>query len=213
MGSMHHSEAKSTLRRLSHGDKSMNALDLLMTDHKEVQKLFKEFKRQAKEKDAELERQLAQKICAELRIHAQIEEEIFYPAVRNAIDDKDIMDEAQVEHASAKELIAEIEAMQPTDDLFEARVTVLGEYINHHIEEEQDEMFPKVRKSDLDLDQLGQELAQRKSELQKEVPAETFAAPEKSAAGTRASRSRAAEPAHKTKHKSGYLRQHHGSRS
>ena len=93
--------------------------------------------------------------CQELTIHAQIEEEIFYPAVRDGIEDDDLMDEAEVGHASAKDLIAQLEAMEPGNDLYDARFTVLGEYIDHHVKEEQDEMFPKAKKAKLDLKALG----------------------------------------------------------
>jgi hemerythrin superfamily protein len=144
---------------------SLDALALLKADHDLVQSLFDKFEKAntAKQKDT-----LAEQICTELTIHAQIEEEIFYPAVRDAIDDEDLMDEAEVEHASAKDLIAEIEDSQAGEDKFDAKVTVLGEYIRHHVKEEESEMFPKVRKADLDLKQLGSEMAARKTELQSE---------------------------------------------
>ena len=108
---------------------------------------------------------LADKICLALTVHTQIEEEIYYPATREAIDDDDLLDEAEVEHASAKQLIAEIKAMKAVDRLFDAKVTVLGEYIEHHVEEEESEMFPESRDSDLDLKALGEQLAERKQEL------------------------------------------------
>jgi hemerythrin-like domain-containing protein len=98
-------------------------------------------------------------------VHAQIEEEIFYPAAREAMKDQDLLDEAEVEHASAKELIAQIEAMQAGQELFDARVTVLGEYIRHHVKEEQNEIFPKLKKADIDLKGLGAQLAERKQAL------------------------------------------------
>ncbi|MBA2689572.1 MAG: hemerythrin domain-containing protein [Burkholderiales bacterium] len=145
-----------------------DAISLLMDDHKKVQKLFKEFEKL--EEDAEEEKgELARQICAELTIHAQVEEEIFYPAAREAIDESDLLDEAEVEHASAKELIAQIESMEPGDELYDAKVRVLGEYINHHVKEEQDEMFPKAKKAKMNLAALGEELLQRKQELQTEM--------------------------------------------
>ena len=98
-------------------------------------------------------------------MHAQLEEEIFYPAVRAAIDDDDLINEAMVEHGSAKDLISQIQSMAVSDPMYDAVVTVLGEYINHHVEEEQNEMFPKVQKSDMDLEELGLEIAQRKAAL------------------------------------------------
>lgn len=139
-----------------------DAISLLKADHKEVKTYFKQYEGL----DDEAEKQaLADKICLALTVHAQIEEEIYYPAARAAIDDDDLLDEAEVEHASAKQLIAEIQAMKAGDRLFDAKVTVLGEYINHHVEEEEKEMFPESRASDLDLKELGAQLAERKAEL------------------------------------------------
>lgn len=112
---------------------------------------------------------LVKQICDELTVHTQIEEEIFYPAAREALDEQDLLDEAEVEHASAKELIAQLESMEPDDELYDATVTVLGEYVNHHIKEEQEEMFPKLKKAKLDTQTLGDEITQRKQELQTEL--------------------------------------------
>ena len=143
-----------------------DALALLKADHELVQDLFDKFQKARTEKQKAT---LAEQICTELTIHAQIEEEIFYPAVREAIEDDDLMDEADVEHAGAKDLIAQIEASDPGEDHFDAKVTVLGEYIKHHVEEEQSEMFPKVRKAELELNELGSEMSARKAELQAEL--------------------------------------------
>ena len=142
--------------------KPADAIKLLKDDHKEVKTYFKQYE----DLEDEAEKQaLADKICLALTVHAQIEEEIFYPATREAIDDDDLLDEAEVEHASAKQLIAEIQSMKAGDRLFDAKVTVLGEYIDHHVEEEENEMFPEGRESDLDLKALGAQLAARKAEL------------------------------------------------
>ena len=145
--------------------KTQDAITLLTDDHKKVQKMFKDYEKLVKQDNDEGKDELAQKICAELTIHAQIEEELVYSAAREVLDETDILDEAEVEHDSAKELISQIEAMQAGDELFDAKVTVLGEYVNHHIKEEQGELFPKLKKSDLDLEVLGDELEQRKTEL------------------------------------------------
>ena len=146
-----------------------DAIALLMEDHKKVQKLFKDFEK-IKEEDSDDGKQgLVQQICNELTIHTQVEEEIFYPAAREAIDEQDLLDEAEVEHASAKELIAQLQSMEADDELYDATVTVLGEYVNHHIKEEQDEMFPKVKKAKLDVQALGEEMMRRKQELQVEM--------------------------------------------
>lgn len=142
--------------------KPADAIKLLKDDHKEVKGYFKQY--EGLEDDAE-KQALADKICLALTVHAQIEEEIYYPATREAIEDDDLLDEAEVEHASAKQLIAEIRAMKAGDRLFDAKVTVLGEYIDHHVEEEENEMFPESRDSDLDLKALGAMLAARKDEL------------------------------------------------
>lgn len=149
--------------------RSPDAIALLMEDHKKVKKLFSEFKK-LKEADGENEEKaaLVNEICMELTIHAQVEEEIFYPAVRNAIDDDDLMDEADEEHTSAKALIAQLESMEPDDDHYDAKVTVLGEYIDHHVKEEHEEMFPKAKKAKVDLMELAEQITQRKQELQAE---------------------------------------------
>jgi hemerythrin superfamily protein len=139
-----------------------NALQLLQTDHRVVSDLFNQFE---KARTEDRKARLAEQICAELKVHAQIEEEIFYPAAREALGDIALLDEAKVEHQSAKALIAQIESAHPGDELFQARVTVLGEYIKHHVKEEQNELFPKVRKADIDLMSLGQSLAERKEAL------------------------------------------------
>ncbi len=115
--------------------------------------------------------QLAQQICDELTVHTTIEEEIFYPAARAAIGDEALMDEADVEHAGAKELIAQIKQMKATESHYDAKVTVLGEQIDHHVKEEQGEMFSKVKKSKLDTKALGAKMAARKAELEEAMPA------------------------------------------
>jgi len=171
--------------------KSSDAIALLKEDHKLVQKLFKDFEKLKDRDESDDEKaELVRTICNELKVHAQIEEEIFYPAVRAAIDDDDLMDEAKVEHEGAKQTIADLEGMEPTDELYDAKVTVLGEYINHHVDEEQKSMFPKARRAKLDMDALGTELADRKQEIKTEmgiaeeepVPAATRSAEQKRSA-------------------------------
>ena len=144
----------------------MSAIELLEHDHREVEAYFEEFEEL---EDEAAKGELAQKICMALTVHTQIEEEIFYPAARKAIDDADLLDEAVVEHAGAKNLIAEIEDMEPGEDLFDAKVKVLGEMIRHHVEEEQDELFPEVESSDMDTDAVGAQMAKRKAELMKQL--------------------------------------------
>jgi hemerythrin superfamily protein len=144
--------------------KPSDAIKLLKDDHREVKAWLKEYD---KTEDDAAKQELANKICLALTVHTQIEEEIFYPAAYDALEDDDLLDEAEVEHASAKELIAQIQAGKVGDPLFDAKVTVLGEYINHHVEEEEKELFPECRSSKMDLKALGEQLAARKAELMK----------------------------------------------
>ncbi len=142
--------------------KPADAIKLLKDDHKDVKSMFRDYEKLEDDGDKQT---LADMICLALTVHTRIEEEIYYPAVRGAIDDDDLLDEAEVEHAGAKALIAEIKAMKAGDRLFDAKVTVLGEYVAHHVEEEETEMFPESRASELDLKALGAQLAKRKAEL------------------------------------------------
>jgi hemerythrin superfamily protein len=142
--------------------RSRSAVAMLMADHKRVKLLFRQFE---KTRRTAAKQELATTICEELKIHAQLEEELFYPAARAAIRDSELLNEAAVEHASAKGMIREIENASPDDQMFAALVTVLGEYINHHVREEESELFPKVRRSKLDLNELGEQMMQRKLEL------------------------------------------------
>ena len=149
-----------------------DAVELLKADHKEVKALFEQYKKLVESEETGGERQaVAQQICLLLTVHATAEEEIFYSAARAAIDESELLDEAEVEHASAKDLIAQIEAMNPDDALYDAKVIVLGEYIDHHVKEEEGEMFPKCRKSDMDLVALGEAIDARKAELLEEMGA------------------------------------------
>jgi hemerythrin superfamily protein len=142
-----------------------DAIALLTADHREVSDMFEQFDQLGDRATASKEK-LKDKICKALIAHTTIEEEIFYPAVRGKIEEgEDMVDEAVVEHAAAKDLIRQLQEMQPDDELYDAKVKVLGEQIDHHVKEEEKEMFPKVKKSGLDLLALGQEMAMRKQEL------------------------------------------------
>jgi hemerythrin superfamily protein len=141
---------------------AFDAIALLEADHKAVDGLFAEFESST---SARSKRALVQQICTELTVHAQIEEEIFYPAVKMALKDKELVPEAIVEHASLKGLIATIEGAEPDGEMYDATVKVLSEYVKHHVKEERTEIFPKVRNSSLDTEELGALLAARKEEL------------------------------------------------
>lgn len=158
--------ATSTARRTTKRKK--DATTLLEQDHKTVKKMFRQFEREKDKMKGAEKQALVQEICTQLQLHAQIEEEIFYPALRQALDDQDLLDEAAVEHASAKDLIAQIQGMSMDEPLFDAKVTVLGEYVNHHVEEEEGEMFKKARSrsAGVDLEALGEQIADRKAQAQ-----------------------------------------------
>jgi hemerythrin superfamily protein len=143
----------------------MDAIELLTQDHDNVKALFQQFE-EAGDKAYASKKKLARQICLELTRHAVAEEELFYPAVRAADKDNvDLVEQALVEHASAKQLIAEILAMEADEELFDAKVKVLSEQIEHHVEEEEGEMFPKAKKAKLDLAALGEAIAARKAEI------------------------------------------------
>lgn len=154
------SSAPSRLTRPS--EAPSNAVALLKADHREVEALFDQF--EGTTNDAE-KRDLANSICVALKVHARLEEELFYPAAFAVLEDKSLIDEAQVEHASAKDLIAQIEAGAPGEALYDARVRVLAEYVDHHVSEEEEEIFPQCVNSKMDLDALGAIMKLRKQEL------------------------------------------------
>lgn len=149
---------------------SQDALSLLKADHRAVSELFEDYEKARK---AERKQSLVEKICEELTVHAELEEKAFYPAVQAALpeDDRDLVAEARVEHASLKWLIAQLQQEAPDSELYAAKVTVLQEYVDHHVKEEEKSMFPKVRKTEIDLDELGQTLAATKQELLAKVQA------------------------------------------
>ena len=142
--------------------KPQEATALLRADHKLVDSLFAQYE---STKSVTKKKALVAQICQELTVHAQIEEEIFYPQVQDALNDHELVPEAVVEHATLKDLIAQIEDAEPDGEMYDAKVKVLSEYVKHHVKEEQNEIFPKVRKTELDLKAIGEELAERKEEL------------------------------------------------
>jgi hemerythrin superfamily protein len=145
------------------------AVELLMSDHREVDALFNSYDR---EESAEGRRRVADLICGALAMHAQIEEQLFYPFVREQISATGLVDEAEVEHASLKGLITLLQAATNVDEKFDARVHVLKEYVKHHVDEEENEIFPKLKNMKPDLDELGQEMHQLKQSLLAETQAE-----------------------------------------
>ncbi len=147
-----------------------DALKLLTNDHREVKALFEQYQEMVDaDADDEEKHPIAQQICMLLTVHAQIEEEIFYPAASGSIEESDLVDEATIEHGSAKDLIAQLEGTDPSDDLFDARVKVLGEYVDHHVREEEKQMFVQARKAKMDLQGLGDQLMERKVQLMAEM--------------------------------------------
>ena len=160
-----HTETKQSPGRIQ----AQDAIAMLTADHKKVKKLFADFDKLKEAGSDEDKASIVDQICNELKIHTELEEEIFYPAVRKAIDDGDLMDEALVEHAGAKDLIAQLEDASPEDDLYDAKVTVLGEQIDHHVKEEEGDMFPKAKKAKVDTEALGATMLKRKITLMEKM--------------------------------------------
>jgi hemerythrin superfamily protein len=143
---------------------SVDAIDLLKQDHDRVEKAFKAFEKMDRQDTAACGA-LIDGVCRDLTVHTTLEEEIFYPAVREALDDEDLMNEAAVEHETARMLVEQLENMGPDDPNYFATFTVLGEYVRHHVKEEQSEMFPAARKAGLDLTALGERMRARRDQL------------------------------------------------
>jgi hemerythrin superfamily protein len=156
--------ATATRKTAARTAKPQDAIALLKADHKKVGELFEQFQ---KSKSVARKKKLVEQICTELTVHTEIEEEIFYPAVKAALKDHELVPEANVEHASIKDLIAQVQDVEPEGEMYNARVKVMSEFVKHHVKEEHTEMFPKARKSKLDLVELGAQLAARKKELLK----------------------------------------------
>ena len=157
------------------GSQQRDAIDMLLDDHKRVQKLFKDFEKTDRT-DEEAMRELVVTACVELQIHSMLEEEIFYPAVRAQIDDdetEDVLNEAEVEHEAADEIIAKLQELAADDPMYAAYFTVLAEYVKHHVREEENELFPRAKKmTALDLPQLGEDMRRRRDELFAEMESE-----------------------------------------
>jgi len=156
------SKSRSTARKTTSSARQKDAVQLLKADHRAVEKLFSQFEKASGE---QRKMQLARKICMELKVHSQLEEELVYPTSREFLKDDEIVNEALIEHQAAKDLIEQIQGMDASDEMFEAKVTVLQEQIEHHVQEEEKEYFPQLQKSDMDLKAIGQQIAMRKKEL------------------------------------------------
>ncbi len=155
-----------------------DALQLLADDHRTVEALFEKYDNA---RSASVQQKLVRQICEELTIHCLIEEQVFYPAVRSIVDDS-MMDEAQVEHDSAKALIASLLVSEPNDPFYEAKVSVLKEQVEHHVYEEERQrgsIFAQVRKADFDLEAIGAEMAQLKQQLKDQAKSGELPQPEK----------------------------------
>jgi len=165
LGTHTNSKGRTTTKSRGKAPKQLDAIKLLMDDHDEVEAMFKQFMKM--KKDGKQKGDLIEQICNALSVHAEIEEEIFYPACRDELgaDGEMMMDEAEVEHASIKSLVEQLEEANPDDEMTAAKVKVLCEYVTHHVKEEEEQIFPKIKKSDLDLEALGAELMERKQEL------------------------------------------------
>jgi hemerythrin superfamily protein len=148
------------------GSKPKDAIAILRADHSLVSGLFAEYE---KTRSVSKKKTLVSKICTELSVHAQVEEEIFYPAVKAALRDKELVPEATVEHATLKDLISQVEGIEPDGEMFDAKIKVMAEYVKHHVKEEQNEMFPKAKSTKLDMVDLGERILARKEELKPEM--------------------------------------------
>ena len=154
--------------------KSQEALDLLIEDHRSIQRLFRHFERQ---RDDDARQDIVRAACNALRVHARLEEELFYPTVQDEIRDPDLVDEAAVEHASALQLIGQLDAMTIDDALFDATFRVLGEHIDHHFREEEQELFPEVLKTRVDLLTMGAAMTERRLQLHEQIGERQVARP------------------------------------
>jgi len=156
------SSSRSAAAKKAAATRAKDAIALLKADHRKVEQLFKDF---TKTESVDKKQQIAMTICQELKVHMTLEEEIFYPTSREFLSDDDIVNEAVVEHQAAKDLMAQIQGMDPSDEMFEARMQVLQEQIEHHVEEEETEYFPKVEKTDMDTKAVGEQMIARKEQL------------------------------------------------
>ncbi len=141
--------------------KTNPVIAMLKEDHKKVKGLFEEYE----DANPRKQHEIAETVIHELDVHAALEEELIYPAIREEIDEDDLMNEANEEHHLVHVLVAELKKLDPSDEIFKAKFTVLGELVKHHVKEEEGEMFPKAQKADIDWEELGAEVTERKEQL------------------------------------------------
>lgn len=153
---------------------AIDAVTLLTKDHRKAKQAFEEFDKSKDKLGDEEKLAMVKQVCADLMIHMEIEEKVFYPSVGERINDEDMMNEAKVEHTSAKELIAQLGELKPNDPMFDAKFKVLGEQIEHHVEEEEKEMFPQAKQKGADMLALGKRLQSAKAKARQAhgLPAE-----------------------------------------
>lgn len=165
-------KSRKTTKKKAAKNQRKDAIQLLTEDHDEVKRIFTAFARLLDEGEGSIhEREpMVAEACHLLTIHTQIEEAVLYPALRSIFEEQKLIDEAEVEHACAKDLIAQLEDMSPNDDLYNAKFIVLGEQVKHHIREEEEEIFPRLRASGIDLYKLGDELLRHKQDLESILP-------------------------------------------
>lgn len=160
---------QNTVKSMIQGDSGApDAISLLKADHREAQALFDRYEEVKDSASPEEKLEIAKEVCGALLIHMAIEEAIFYPTARERIDDDELLNEAEVEHDGAKDLIQQLGELKSDDPMFDAKIKVLGEQIKHHIEEEESELFPEVAEADIDLNTLGEQLLTAKNKMREE---------------------------------------------
>jgi hypothetical protein len=180
------------------GSAKTQIIEMLKADHKKVKKAFKDFEKLEPQEDPESAKALVDQTLADVEVHAELEEQVFYPAARQAIKDEELLEEAEVEHMTAKVLIEQLKSMSPEDEKYAATFKVLGEYINHHVKEEEGEMFEQMTGRGVDWDQVLEQMQMRRMELMQEkgMPME---GEEEMEASTSASRARSSSSSRGTR--------------
>jgi hemerythrin superfamily protein len=171
-----------TSTRSATGDRAA-IIDMLEADHKKVKKAFRDFEKLDPQADSAQCQSLVEQTLGDVQVHATLEEELFYPAARSCLSDQDLIDEAEVEHMTVKVLIEQLKGMTPEDEKYAAMFKVLGEYIDHHVKEEENEMFPKLGRAKLDWQRLHEDMVSRRAELEQEFMPHGAAVPDEDMEG------------------------------